>query len=604
MNRRTRTLALVAVLALAASPALAGCSTAAEQQHPSDSGGLASSSVSQLADRTAAATEALGGRPRLVISTGTVELRAHDVAAARAAGPRGRHALPRRGRPAAVRERRARRAVPHPPRRTDPQRLVHSGRQRPRARRHPGLLGHPRRGRHHPGDRHPGRPARPAAQHRAGRDAAGPGPDHPRHRGDRGPALPAPGPARARWSGARRTSPTRPRCPRSRVSSTARPPRRDHRRAAASWAACAPAGTASPRSPSCSRPRPAPCCPSRLLLLVLLVPAWPLVRRLRRRRPPTARAPGRGPWRSAQDLTGCGCARHQPPRRPDRCRQHLRRHAERDARGAREVRRPHRQACLRRLDDPAAGALEGRAAPARDPADPAVRLHHRQELHRLGADHRRDGPALLRQPRRLRDRVQRQRLHPARHPAAGVRQDGLRPRPTAHPGIAGGRLRPVHLPRGAGHRGRQSGRPRPPERRRTRPAAAAACPTCADPVAAIDSTSHDDGWTTLSAVGSHISANDPSFDSRNYGYPKLVELARAQDYVDVEQVGGRPVRLRRPPAKKSPPRRGAEAARAAEGRHEAKKAPRRRRHITADAADLLRATRFRAGRPARTRSAA
>ena len=85
MNRRTRTLALVAVLALAASPVLAGCSgDGGDSSMPSDSGGLASSSVSQLADRTAAATEPLGGRPPLVISTGTVELRARDVAGARA----------------------------------------------------------------------------------------------------------------------------------------------------------------------------------------------------------------------------------------------------------------------------------------------------------------------------------------------------------------------------------------------------------------------------------------------------------------------------------------------------------------------------------------
>jgi NYN domain/OST-HTH/LOTUS domain len=72
-------------------------------------------------------------------------------------------------------------------------------------------------------------------------------------------------------------------------------------------------------------------------------------------------------------------------------------------------------------------------------------------------------------------------------------------------------------------------------------------------VGAINSTSHDDGWTSLSAVGSHINTNDPSFDSRNYGYPKLIELARAQDYVEVEQLPGQPVRvrLRSRPAKKS-----------------------------------------------------
>ena len=67
-------------------------------------------------------------------------------------------------------------------------------------------------------------------------------------------------------------------------------------------------------------------------------------------------------------------------------------------------------------------------------------------------------------------------------------------------------------------------------------------------VAAIDSTSHDDGWTSLSAVGSHISTNNPSFDPRNYGYSKLVELARAQDYVDVEQQQGEPVRVRLRPS--------------------------------------------------------
>ena len=79
-------------------------------------------------------------------------------------------------------------------------------------------------------------------------------------------------------------------------------------------------------------------------------------------------------------------------------------------------------------------------------------------------------------------------------------------------------------------------------------------------LAAINSTSQDDGWTTLAAVGSHIGKNDPSFDSRNYGFPKLVELARAQNYVDVEQQPGHPVRIRlrsARPAKKATVRRAA-----------------------------------------------
>jgi uncharacterized LabA/DUF88 family protein len=79
-------------------------------------------------------------------------------------------------------------------------------------------------------------------------------------------------------------------------------------------------------------------------------------------------------------------------------------------------------------------------------------------------------------------------------------------------------------------------------------------------VAAIDSTSAEDGWSALSVVGSHISTNNPSFDSRNYGYPKLVELVRAQDYMDVEHLPDQPVRVRlRPsrPARKRAPRKQA-----------------------------------------------
>ncbi|WP_278256992.1 hypothetical protein [Nocardioides convexus] len=109
-----------------------------------------------------------------------------------------------------------------------------------------------------------------------------------------------------------------------------------------------------------------------------------------------------------------------------------------------EVRPADRQACLRRLDRRRAARLEGQAQPARDQPGADLRLHRRQELHRLGADHRRDGPALLRQRRRLRDRVQRQRLHPAGDAAARVRQDGVRRRALQHPDRAAGGVRPVH----------------------------------------------------------------------------------------------------------------------------------------------------------------
>ena len=72
---------------------------------------------------------------------------------------------------------------------------------------------------------------------------------------------------------------------------------------------------------------------------------------------------------------------------------------------------------------------------------------------------------------------------------------------------------------------------------------------------AIQSTSHEDGWASLSAVGSYISANTPSFDSREFGAPKLVELVRAQSYVEVDRPASGPVRVKlaaKPPARKRP----------------------------------------------------
>lgn len=49
---------------------------------------------------------------------------------------------------------------------------------------------------------------------------------------------------------------------------------------------------------------------------------------------------------------------------------------------------------------------------------------------------------------------------------------------------------------------------------------------------AINETSRDGGWASLSAVGSFISKNNASFDSRNYGFTKLGELVRKLDYLE------------------------------------------------------------------------
>ena len=76
---------------------------------------------------------------------------------------------------------------------------------------------------------------------------------------------------------------------------------------------------------------------------------------------------------------------------------------------------------------------------------------------------------------------------------------------------------------------------------------------------AVSSTSRDDGWSSLSAVGSFLTTSDATFDARNYGHSKLGELVRTQSYLDVRDDPGPAgtsslwVRLK-PPAPK--PKRG------------------------------------------------
>lgn len=54
--------------------------------------------------------------------------------------------------------------------------------------------------------------------------------------------------------------------------------------------------------------------------------------------------------------------------------------------------------------------------------------------------------------------------------------------------------------------------------------------------AAIDAAAREDGWSALSGVGTMILKNNPSFDPRNYGCPKLGELVRKQSYLEVREV--------------------------------------------------------------------
>ncbi|MBE9115815.1 NYN domain-containing protein [Lusitaniella coriacea LEGE 07157] len=51
---------------------------------------------------------------------------------------------------------------------------------------------------------------------------------------------------------------------------------------------------------------------------------------------------------------------------------------------------------------------------------------------------------------------------------------------------------------------------------------------------AIESTNEEDGWSTLSSIGSHIS-NQASFDPRNYGYKKLSALFESIDLFELKR---------------------------------------------------------------------
>jgi uncharacterized LabA/DUF88 family protein len=59
---------------------------------------------------------------------------------------------------------------------------------------------------------------------------------------------------------------------------------------------------------------------------------------------------------------------------------------------------------------------------------------------------------------------------------------------------------------------------------------------------AVDKAAQDDGWANLGNVGTMLLKNDPAFDSRNYGFKKLVELVKAQSYLEVkkDQIGAGP----------------------------------------------------------------
>jgi len=63
----------------------------------------------------------------------------------------------------------------------------------------------------------------------------------------------------------------------------------------------------------------------------------------------------------------------------------------------------------------------------------------------------------------------------------------------------------------------------------------------------IDAASDDDGWANLGGVGSHVAKQAPDFDSRNWGYAKLVDLMTAIELFEVKRAAGQGVRVREKP---------------------------------------------------------
>ncbi len=63
----------------------------------------------------------------------------------------------------------------------------------------------------------------------------------------------------------------------------------------------------------------------------------------------------------------------------------------------------------------------------------------------------------------------------------------------------------------------------------------------------IDAASDDDGWANLGGVGSHVAKQAPDFDSRNWGYAKLVDLVTAMELFEVKRSAGQSVRVRERP---------------------------------------------------------
>ena len=52
---------------------------------------------------------------------------------------------------------------------------------------------------------------------------------------------------------------------------------------------------------------------------------------------------------------------------------------------------------------------------------------------------------------------------------------------------------------------------------------------------ALIATGRENGWAILAAFAAFLTRANPSFDPRNYGYQKLIDLVRGQSYLEVKE---------------------------------------------------------------------
>lgn len=57
---------------------------------------------------------------------------------------------------------------------------------------------------------------------------------------------------------------------------------------------------------------------------------------------------------------------------------------------------------------------------------------------------------------------------------------------------------------------------------------------------AVEATADEDGRANLARVGAHLAKQAPDFDARNYGFPRLSDLADASQILDVERTSENP----------------------------------------------------------------